>query len=117
MTGARAVQLILILGPLLLLSGIAELSLLSWSASTIRLVYQLGAALAAVALITAGVRHAQDDVVVIGGLFAGAFLLTRFVDWWWDWMPKYLFFLILAVVALGSLWGLRLARRRLEAAV
>ena len=110
-TGARAVQLILILGPLLLLSGIAELSLLSWSASTIRLVYQLGAALAAVALITAGVRHAQDDVVVIGGLFAGAFLLTRFVDWWWDWMPRYLFFLVLAIVALGWIWALRVLRR------
>jgi hypothetical protein len=31
-------------------------------------------------------------------------------------MPKYLFFLILAVAALGWLWGLRLVRRRLVGA-
>jgi hypothetical protein len=35
------------------------------------------------------------------------------VDWWWDWMPKYLFFLLIALLALGWLWGLRVARRRL----
>lgn len=110
-TAARTVLLILVLGPLLLLSGIAELSLLGWSASTIRIVYQLVATLAAIVVITHGVRNSRDDVIVIGGLFAGAFLLTRFVDWWWDWMPRYVFFLILAVVALAWIWGLRVLRR------
>jgi hypothetical protein len=33
-----------------------------------------------------------------------------------DWMPKYLFFLILAGAALAWLWGLRILRRRVMAA-
>jgi len=109
--GARTVLLILVLGPLLLLSGIAELSLLGWSATTIRIVYQVAAALVAIAVIAHGVHRSRDDVILIGGLFAGAFLLTRFVDWWWDWMPRYVFFLILAVVALAWIWALRVLRR------
>jgi hypothetical protein len=110
-SGGRSVLLILILGPLLLLSGIADVSLLAWSSSAIRVTYQLLAAVVAVAVIAIGVRRSQDDVILIGGLFAGAFLLTRFVDWWWDWMPRYLFFLILAAVALGWIWFLRVLRR------
>lgn len=114
-SGSRVVLLILLLGPLLLLSAIADLSLLDWGAPTIRLVYQLLATLAAVAVIGMGVRRSEDDMIVIGGLFAGAFLLTRFVDWWWDWMPRYLFFLILAAVALGWIWALRVLRRHAAA--
>ena len=76
----------------------------------IKALYQLTAAVAAIAVIATGVRRGQDDVIVIGALFAGAFLLTRFVDWWWDWMPRYLFFLILATVALAWIWALRLVR-------
>ncbi len=107
----RAVLLLLLLGPLLLLSGIADLSLLAWSPAAIRLTYQAAATLAAIAVIASGVRRSQDEVILIGALFAGAFLLTRFVDWWWDWMPRYLFFLILAGVALAWIWGLRVLRR------
>src|SRR4029079_17864824 len=79
-SGARAVLLVLILGPLLFLSGIADVSLLAWSPSAIRVTYQILAAVVAVAVIAIGVRRSQDDVILIGGLFAGAFLLTRFVD-------------------------------------
>ena len=68
---------------------------------------------ASIITIGLGLRQGLPEVVLIGSLFTGIFLLLRFVDWWWDWMPKYLFFLILAAVALAWLWGLRLARRRL----
>ncbi|MGH7164243.1 MAG: DUF2157 domain-containing protein, partial [Nitrospiraceae bacterium] len=26
-------------------------------------------------------------------------LYTKFFDWWWDWMAKYLFFLLLGLIA------------------
>ncbi len=29
-----------------------------------------------------------------GNVFFTIFLYTKFYDWWWDWMPKYLFFLL-----------------------
>ncbi|MFT5789464.1 MAG: hypothetical protein ACI8SJ_001580, partial [Shewanella sp.] len=31
------------------------------------------------------------------------FLYTKFFDWWWDWMPKYIFFFILGLSALLAL--------------
>lgn len=106
--------------PALLLVGLGALLALTFGAGSVvtdnetavELVYQFAAAAVTVALIWMGLRRGLDDVVVIGSLFGGVFLLTRFVDWWWDWMPKYLFFLIIAGVALGWLWGLRVARRR-----
>ena len=113
---ARGIALLLILGPILVLSSSATSSLLPFPAYAIRLCYQLTAVLVAVVVIGSGLRRRSNDDVTIGSLFAGAFLLTRFVDWWWDWMPKYLFFLILAAVAIGWLWLLRLARSRVEVA-
>jgi hypothetical protein len=112
---ARSVLLVLVLGPLLLLSGFADLSLLSWSAPMIRASYQVIATLTAMTVIAAGVRRSQDEVILLGGLFTGVFLLTRFIDWWWDWMPRYLFFLILAVMALAWIWVLRVVRRHAAA--
>ncbi len=112
---ARAVLLLVVLGTILVLSATGAVSVLPFDENAIKVVYQLSAVVAAIVTIGAGLRYGLRDVVVIGSLFTGAFLLVRFVDWWWDWMPKYLFFLILAAVALAWLWGLRLARRRLAA--
>jgi hypothetical protein len=112
---ARAVLLLVVLGTILVLSATGSLSVLPFNEVAIKAVYQLAAVAAAVLTIREGLRRGRGEVVIIGSVFTGAFLLVRFVDWWWDWMPKYLFFLILAAVALAWLWGLRLARRRLEA--
>jgi len=38
-------------------------------------------------------------------------LLLRFVDWWWDVMPKYLFFLIVGLTAIAMMVVLRRLRR------
>jgi hypothetical protein len=110
---ARAVLLIVVLGTILVLSATGAVSVLPLDENAIKVAYQLLAVVASVVTIGVGLRHGLSDVVLIGSLFTGAFLFVRFVDWWWDWMPKYLFFLILAAVALAWLWGLRLARRRL----
>jgi hypothetical protein len=112
---ARGVLLVLTLLPLLALSSVEGASLIPMSGSAARIGYQIVSFAVAVAVIAYALARGQAETLAVGVGFAGLFLLTRFVDWWWDWMPKYLFFLILAVVALGSLWGLRLARRRLEA--
>ena len=110
---ARAVLLLVVLGTILVLSATGAITLLPVDERVVRVMYQLGAVAAAVVTIAWGLRRGHAEVLAIGALFAAAFMLLRFVDWWWDWMPKYLFFLILAAVALGWLWGLRLARRRL----
>jgi hypothetical protein len=112
----RVVSLVVILAALLWLSSSGAVSLLPFGDGAVELFYQFVAAAAAAALIAIGLRRGLQEVVTLGSLFGGLFLLVRFVDWWWDWMPKYLFFLIVAGVALAWLWGLRLARRRLAAA-
>lgn len=113
---ARAVLLICALLPLLFLSSIRGISLLPVDIDVIRILYQVVAFGVACLVIAAALRYGQIETLAIGSIFAGLFILTRFVDWWWEWMPKYLFFLIVAAVAIGWLWALRLARRRLEPA-
>jgi len=39
------------------------------------------------------------------------FLYTKFFDWWWEVMPKYLFFLVLGLCAVLILLVLRRLRR------
>jgi hypothetical protein len=39
----------------------------------------------------------------IGGLFLVLFLCLKLFDWCWDWLPRYLFFLLIAAVAMGLL--------------
>ena len=40
-------------------------------------------------------------------------LIVKAFDWWWEWLPREFFFLILGLLALGILVVLRRARRRL----
>lgn len=112
----RIVVLAVGLASLLILSSTGNLSLLPVEADTARVIYQLLSVAVAVAVIVRGITLLQQEVVAAGSGFAGLFLLTRFVDWWWDWMPKYLFFLILAAAALAWLWALRILRRRVTEA-
>jgi hypothetical protein len=111
----RAVLLVLTLGPLLLLSESAGFSLLALNPSTAKVLYEAITTLAVIGVVAVGVQRSQDEVILIGALFGGLFLLTRFVDWWWDWMPRYLFFLVLAGVAFAWIWVLRVLRRHAAA--
>jgi hypothetical protein len=111
----RAAALIMLLGALLVLSSQGSMSELPLSERTREVLYQIVSIVIGPASIAAGLRNRWAEVVVIAALFTGLFIFARFVDWWWDWMPRYLFFLILTAVALAWLWGLRIARRRLAA--
>ncbi len=46
----------------------------------------------------------------MGAAFFAIFLITRFVAWWWEWMPKYLFFFLVRAIALGLLTAFRRLR-------
>jgi hypothetical protein len=112
----RSALLLLALVPLLALSSFGQASLLPVGEPIARVFYQFAAVAAALAVIGAGLRSGQRETVLIGSMFAAIFVLARFVDWWWDWMPKYLFFLILTAIAIAWLWALRVVRRRLTEA-
>ena len=50
--------------------------------------------------IWVGVRWGWPALTNLGGTFFVIDLYTKFYDWWWEWMPKYLFFLTLGLVAI-----------------
>jgi len=53
--------------------------------------------------VWAGIRSGLPAVANMGAGFFALLLYLRFFDWWWDWMPGYLFFLIIAAVSIGLL--------------
>ena len=62
-------------------------------------------------MLTAGIRRRWTETVNLGAGFFGLLLLLRYVDWWWDLMPKYLFFLIVGGTAIALMLVLRRFRR------
>jgi hypothetical protein len=44
-------------------------------------------------------------------VFFVIFLYTKFFDWWWEIMPKYLFFFVLALAAILCLLILKRLRK------
>ena len=60
--------------------------------------------------IWAGARRGWPETVNTGITFFVIFLYTKFFDWWWDALPKYLFFLVLGLAAVLILLVLRRLR-------
>ena len=106
--GAAALLLALMLvqenGTLTLLGGL--------SAQTVERAYQVLGAFVLAAVLTWGIRHDERGVTQVGVVGAVFYLFLRLVDWFWDLVPKWAFFLIVGGAALLVL----LALRRLRAA-
>lgn len=99
---------------LLLQSAVGDLCCGGAAPGTIAAAYQLAGLLIAVAVVTHGLRLGRPALVNMG---AGAFIVFLFVrlhSWWWDWMPKYLFFLVLGLIAFALLLVFRRIRTRLS---
>ena len=108
----RMIGLAAVLLPMLILSTWGVGSYANFDRETIERMYQvLGFATCAIA-IWVGVRREWRETVNVGVVFFVLFLYMRFFDWWWDSMPKYLFFLILGLTAVVILLGLRRVRAR-----
>ena len=80
--------------------------------STTEAVYQVaGFAVAGVASWR-GIRARRAHVANLGAAFFTLLLYLRFYHWWWDWMPGYLFFLIIGLISIGLLALFRKLRVR-----
>ncbi len=83
---------------------------------TIETGYKLLGAVVLTALVVWGIRRDQRLVMQIGSVGAVLYLFMRLVDWFWDLLPKWLFFLLVGAFALSVLLVLRRLRRvRVEA--
>jgi uncharacterized membrane protein len=81
------------------------------SSRTIEGGYEAAGFLASAFAIWISARRQWPDTVNTGVTFFVIFLYTKFFDWWWELMPKYLFFLVLGLAAILILLVLKRLRR------
>ena len=113
----RLVGLVAFFITMLFLSAAGQRSYLPMDDKAVEHFYQMFGVVAAAATVWIGIRRNLTGVVNIGTAFFTIFLFFRLIDWWWDWMPKYLFFLLIGVVALGLVALFKRLRGRMRLAV
>ena len=99
----RVFGLLCLLLPILVLSHAGFVSYLPLATDTIEGGYQLAGFLLSAGAIWLGIRWHWNDTFNTGTVFFVIFLYTKFFDWWWESLPKYLFFLLLGLTAVGLL--------------
>jgi uncharacterized membrane protein len=99
----RVSGLLTVLLAILILSHWGRGSYLTWPPENVETMYQLLGFTVSSLVIWLGIRRNWQELTNLGSTFFVIQLYTKFFDWWWDWMPKYLFFLILGLIAIGLL--------------
>lgn len=108
----RIFGLLVALTSVLILSHWGRSSYLPGSPGLIEGGYQVAGFVGSAVLIWLGTRRDDRKLFNLGATFFLLFLYTKIFDWWWAWLPKWLFFLIVAAVAVGLLLALGRLRRR-----
>ena len=106
----RTFGLLTLFLPMLVLANWGAASYLNLDPSVVKGLYQVLGFVGSAAAIWLGVRRHWPEVVNTGITFFVIFLYSKFYDWWWDIMPKYLFFLVLGLTAILFLLILRRLR-------
>lgn len=99
--------------PVLILSNWGGISYLNFSNNSIEIFYQLVGFIVSGLAIYLGIKQNWTEVINTGNVFFTIFLYTKLYDWWWNSMPKYLFFLMVGLTSILML--LILKRQRLLA--
>jgi hypothetical protein len=107
MTGLSAAFLVYFLG-----SVNGNLSFLPLARHTVEFFYELAGLATAGLAMYFGVRRGYPGIVYLGAGFFALYLYIRLSQWWWDWMPKYLFFFIIGLISLGLLYGFHRLRKQ-----
>jgi hypothetical protein len=112
----RAVGLLPVYGAMLLVSYQGSTSRLAWGADTIEGFYQVASFVVAGAMCALAIwRRWLETVYLSAGAFI-VYLVAKYSDWWWDVLPRWLFFLLLGLFALALLWVFRRLRLRMAGA-
>jgi uncharacterized membrane protein len=99
----RVFAMLLFFLPILILSNWGAVSYIALDNSIIEGMYQVSGFIFSACAIWIGLKKNWPDAVNTGNVFFVIFLYTKFYDWWWDWMPKYIFFLIIGLTAILAL--------------
>jgi serine/threonine protein kinase len=111
----RVLGIVFLVAPTVLLGMFGSLSYLAIDARPIEITYQLLGFSMSAATIWLGIARRWKEAVYTGTFFFVALLFLEFVNWWWAWMPKYLFFLIVALTSVAVMIGLKRLRATLTA--
>jgi uncharacterized membrane protein len=106
----RVFGLLTLYGPILVLSNWGEGSYLLIDPAIIKGSYQVIGFVLSAAAIWVGIRRGLPEVVNTSVTFFVVLLYTKFYDWWWKIMPKYLFFLVIGLTAVLFLMVLKRLR-------
>ena len=99
--------------PVLILSNYGAISYAQIDEYFIEGFYQIiGFGVSAFAIYL-GIKKGLSEVTNMGSVFFVIFLYTKFFNWWWDWMPKYIFFLVIGLSAVLILMVLKRVRAAL----
>ena len=101
---------------LLVLSMSGQTSVFDFATNVTEGVYQGVMCVACIVTIAISIRRGWMDTMHLAAAMLALFLLSRFLDWFWDVLPRYVFFLTLALFAFAWLLLLRTIRGRLIAA-
>jgi uncharacterized membrane protein len=99
----RVFALLLFFLPTLILANWGQISYLPLTGASIEALYQLVGFFGSGLVIWLGVKTAKAELVTTGNIFFTIFLYTKFFDWWWEALPKYIFFLIIGLTAVVML--------------
>ena len=75
-------------------------SYLPWESVTIERLYELAGLILSAGAIWLGIVRSWNGIVNTGATFFTIFLFTRLYHWWWDSMPKYLFFAVIGAIGI-----------------
>ena len=96
----RVFGLLTLFLPVLILANYGRVSYLDIDNQLIEGLYQVTGFVLSASVVGLGIRRHGPEVVNTGNTFFVIFLYTKFYDWWWEIMPKYLFFLIIGLTAI-----------------
>ena len=60
-----------------------------------------------------GIKRGWNGIVNTGALFFTIFAFTRLYHWWWDWMPRYLFFAAIGGLGIALVLAFKHIRSRM----
>jgi uncharacterized membrane protein len=108
----RMLGLLAVFVAILVISLNGTLTYLPFGKRSVEIGYQLGGLGVAVLAMWQGVARRMPGIANLGAAFFSLYLYIRLFEWWWDWMPKYLFFFIIGLISLSLLYFFQRFRKR-----
>jgi len=96
----RVLAMVLLFIPVLVLSHWGAGSYLNFDYEIIEGGYQFLGFVISSLLIWLGIKRGWSDVVNTANVFFVLFLYTKIFDWWWEMIPKYVFFFLVGLIAI-----------------